>query len=724
MKVEEVIKKIKELMKKPESIRNIGTVAHIDHGKTTLSDSLIAGAGFMSPELAGRQLYLDYLEEERKRGITIQTGAVSMVHDYKGKTYLINLLDTPGHIDFSGDVTRSLRSLDGVILVVCAVEGVMPQTETVIRQSMKEKVKPILFINKVDRLIKELKLEPKDIEKRFEKVIREVNRLIRKYAPAEFKEQWQVSVKEGSVAFGSALQKWAISYPLMKETGITFDQIINYLKEEKIKELEKKSPSHRVILDMVIRHLPNPIQAQQYRIPRIWRGELESEVGKDLKNCNSKGKMVMCIHKMITDPHAGPVALGRVFSGSIKKGQEVLIDNRVKEKAQQICIYLGPRRVPVEEVPAGNIVAIVGLKKAASGDTISLDPVEPFERIKHLFEPVVTKAIEAKHTKDLTRLIKALREKSKEDPTIHVEIDPETGEHLISGLGELHLEILENWLERDRGIEVETSPPIVVYRETVAKESLEVMGKSPNKHNQLFFKVEPLEEKCYQAMVEGEIEEGRVRKKHKKLIETLQEKGMPGEEARNTIFIKNHSVLINMTRGVQALREIIELVINGFKEVVEEGPLAREKVTKVKVKLLDAKLHVDAIHRGPAQIIPATRSAIKEAILHADAFILEPVQKLRIDCPNRFMGAVISEVQSRRGKILKIEQKETGTAVIVKLPVAESFGFTSALRSATEGRAIHSLIDSKFEPLPPKLQEKVIRRIRKRKGLKLEAEIS
>src|SRR3990170_1544405 len=210
---EENIKKAEALLHNKEFIRNIGTAAHIDHGKTTLSDSLIAGAGMISEELAGSQLFLDYDEQEQARGITINAAIASMVHEHEGKQYLINLIDTPGHVDFGGDVTRAMRAIDGVIILDDAVEGIMPQTETVIRQAIKERVKPVLFINKVDRLINELKLDADRMQQRFVKIITEINARIRKMLPDEMKVPWSLNVELGNVAFGSARNKWAISVP-------------------------------------------------------------------------------------------------------------------------------------------------------------------------------------------------------------------------------------------------------------------------------------------------------------------------------------------------------------------------------------------------------------------------------------------------------------------------------------------------------------------------------
>jgi elongation factor 2 len=221
-----MINKIKELMYTPKYIRNIGIVAHIDHGKTTLSDNLLAGAGMISSELAGDQRFLDFDEQEQARGITIDAANVSMVHKYKDDEYLINLIDTPGHVDFGGDVTRAMRAVDGAVVVVCAVEGIMPQTETVLRQALKENVRPVLFINKVDRLINELKLEGDELQNRFLKIIASANKLIKNMAPEQFKKEWLARVEDGSVAFGSAYHNWAINVPMMQKTGITFTRYL------------------------------------------------------------------------------------------------------------------------------------------------------------------------------------------------------------------------------------------------------------------------------------------------------------------------------------------------------------------------------------------------------------------------------------------------------------------------------------------------------------------
>src|SRR5712691_595828 len=308
---EENIKKAQALLHLKERIRNIGTAAHIDHGKTTLSDSLIAGAGMISEELAGSQLFMDYDEQEQARGITINAAIASMVHDFEGGQYLINLIDTPGHVDFGGDVTRAMRAIDGVIILVDSVGGIMPQTETVIRQALKERVRPALFINKVDRLVNELKISPDQMQQRFTKIITEVNNRIRKWLPEDMGEKWMVHVEAGSVAFGSAFHKWALSVPFMKRSGITFKDVYKHCQEGTMKELAKKAPLHSVVLNMVIRHLPNPLEAQKTRIPIIWKGDMESPVGKAMLSVDENGPVGFMVTKIIVDPQAGEVAAAR-----------------------------------------------------------------------------------------------------------------------------------------------------------------------------------------------------------------------------------------------------------------------------------------------------------------------------------------------------------------------------------------------------------------------------
>ncbi len=716
---EDNIKKASALLHKKEQIRNIGTAAHIDHGKTTLSDSLIAGAGMISEELAGSQLFMDYDEQEQARGITINAAIASMVHEQDGQQYLINLIDTPGHVDFGGDVTRAMRAIDGVIILVDAVEGIMPQTETVIRQALKERVRPVLFINKVDRLVNELKIGQEQMQQRFVKIITEVNQRIRKQLPDDLKEKWLLNVEAGNVAFGSAFHKWAVSVPFTKKTGVGFKDVYKHCQEGTMKELAKKASLHHVVLEMVIKHLPNPLEAQKVRIPVIWKGDLESPVGKSMMNVGESGPVAFMVTKIIVDPQAGEVAAGRLYSGKIVRGQELWVIGMPKpQRAQTVAMIVGPDRIPVEEIDAGNVVAVVGLRDAVAGSTVSDDKeMQPFEKIVHYSEPVVTIAVEAKSTSDLPKLVEALRLLAKADPSIQVEINQETGEHLISGMGELHLEITIYRVQNDYKIPVTTSPPIVVYRECVTGHGGPFEGKSPNKHNRFYMEAEPLEPKVVAAIRAGEIASGQRIKDSKVLAKKLEELGMDRDDAKNVVWIQDQNMLIDSTKGIQYLNETMELIKEGFIEVMNRGPLAQEKGMGLKISLVDAKLHEDSVHRGPAQVIPAARNAIYGSMVQGGRTLLEPITKVFINVPQDYMGAALGEVQSRRGVIEDINQEGEVTVIQSKAPVAEMFGFASAIRSATQGRALWSTENAGFEPVPKDLLGEVVRSIRTRKGL-------
>lgn len=714
-----MVERVTTLMNEPTKIRNIGIVAHIDHGKTTLSDNLLAGAGMISKELAGRQLFMDSDEEEQARGITIDASNVSMVHTYDNEDYLINLIDTPGHVDFGGDVTRAMRAVDGAVVVVDAVEGTMPQTETVLRQALREHVRPVLFVNKVDRLINELQVDSQEMQVRLGKVIDHVNKLIKNMNPEKYKAGWRVDAAAGTVAFGSALYNWAISVPMMKKTGVSFNDVYEFCKAGDMKSLAQKCPLHEAVLDMVINFLPNPLEAQKDRVKVIWHGDENSEIGTSMTHANADGDLAFMVTDISVDPHAGEVATGRLFSGSFTRGMEVFTSGTAKKsRVQQVSIFMGPERLEVDKIPAGNIAAVTGLKDAIVGSTVTtLDGMAPFESIRHVSEPVVTVAVEAKHTKDLPKLIEVLRQVGKEDPTLQITLDEETGEHLMAGMGELHLEVIAHRIERDKNVEITTSKPIVVYRETIKKKIEAVEGKSPNRHNRFYIFVEPLDLEIVSAIKAGDIHMNLPElERRQKLIDL----GMEKEEAKGIVGIFNTNIFIDMTKGIQYLNETMELILDGFEEVMRAGPLTREPVANVKCVLVDAKLHEDAIHRGPAQVIPASRQAIQAGMLMADDTLLEPYQKVFIQVPQLLMGGATKELQGRRGIILNMTTEGDLAIIEARVPVAEMFGFAGEIRSATEGRAMWSTEFGGFDIVPSSIQTEVVGQIRERKGLKKE----
>jgi len=560
------------------------------------------------------------------------------------------------------------------------------------------------------------------MQQQFVKIISKFNQLLNKMVPDQFKGKWDVKVEDGTVAFGSAYYNWAISAPYMQKSGLSFKDIYDFCDKDDQKALAKKTPIHEVLLDMVVDHLPSPKVAQRYRIPNIWRGDEESKLGKGMIQTDEHGPLALMITKIVMDPHAGEVAVGRLYSGNVERGNQVYVAGRSKvNRIQQVNLMVGADRIPIDRVSAGNIVAVNGIRDAIAGSTVVDDPdAEPFERIVHVSEPVVTVAVEAKHTKDLPKLIEVLRIVSKADPSIVVNINQETGENLMSGMGELHLEITEYRIRNEYGVDIVTSEPIVVYRESVAKHSPQKFeGKSPNKHNRFYIEVEPLDQKIMKALYENQIPDN-VKKYKKDVIKQLQELGMEKDQAKGAIAIQGNNLFLDVTKGIQYLSEIHELIIEGFNEVMKSGPVASEPCQGMLIKLVDAKLHEDAIHRGPAQVIPAVRNAIYGSITISDPVLLEPMQKVFISTPQDLMGDASRELNQRRATVRDMTTEKDMVNIDAKAPVAEMFGFASSIRSATGGRVLWNTENIGFEQLPRNLQTDIVAQIRERKGLKPE----
>ncbi|MEF8800400.1 MAG: elongation factor EF-2 [Halolamina sp.] len=715
-----IVEECERLMNNPENIRNIAIAAHVDHGKTTLSDNLLAGAGMISEESAGEQLAMDTKEDEQERGITIDAANVSMTHDYQDTNHLINLIDTPGHVDFGGDVTRAMRAVDGALVVVDAVEGAMPQTETVLRQALREGVKPTLFINKVDRLISELQEGEEEMQERLLGVIADVNELVRGMTEEmdDITEDWTVSVEAGTVGFGSALYKWGVSMPSMQETGISFADIVEMEQNDQRQELHERSPLSDVVLDMVCEHFPNPVDAQPDRVPRIWRGDPDSQLAEDMQMVNEDGDVVLMVTDISMDPHAGEIATGRVFSGTLEKGQDLFVSGTAgKNRIQSVGLFMGSEREEVDHVPAGNIASVTGLRDAIAGSTVSSVEMTPFESIEHISKPVITKSVEAQSMDDLPKLIETLQQVAKEDPTIQIEINEDTGEHLIRGQGELHLEVVTQRIEKNQGIPVNTGEPIVVYREQPQEASREVEGVSPNRHNKFYISIHPMAQDIVDAIQLGEVSMDMPELERR---EALQDAGMDKDTSQNVETLHGTNILIDDTKGIQHLNETMELVVEGLQEALDDGPLAAEPVQGTLLRLHDARLHEDTIHRGPAQVIPAVREAVHRALIDGEIRMLEPIQNVRIDVPSEHMGAASGEIQGRRGRVDDMYQ-EAGQMVVEGIaPVGEMIGFSSDIRSATEGSASWNTENAGFRVMADNLQREKIMEIRERKGMKLE----
>ncbi|HEY6885529.1 MAG TPA: elongation factor EF-2 [Nitrososphaeraceae archaeon] len=702
-----------------EQIRNFGVIAHVDHGKTTMSDSLLAASGIISPSVAGQALALDSMKLEQNRQMTIRGANVTLFYENEGKEYVVNMIDTPGHIDFTGRVTRALRAIDGVVVVSDSVEGIMTQTETVTRQALEERVRPVLYINKIDRLVKELRLDPQSMQKWLSNIIAEFNRLIDIYAEPELKERWKVSIQGNSVAFGSAKDRWGFNFKVAQKKGISFKDVYDaYTSTDfnAIKSLSDRAPLHEAVLGMVVQHHPPPHIAQRYRIPKIWPGDLESDIGKSLLACDEKGPAVMMVTTINVDPQAGRIATGRLFSGTIKDGDEVyLVDAKRPGKVQSVNIYMGNTREVVSMLPAGNIPALLGLDYAVAGETIStVKSIPAFESIKYVSEPVVTIAVEPKHPKDLPKLVEALRRITVEDPNLIVKINEETGETLMAGMGVLHLEIATSLLQ-EAGLSITTSQPLINYRETIRTKAGPVMSKSPNRHNKIFMRVEPLDESIIEMIKTGHIKEDMDKKE---MARTLREKGWGADEAKNVAAIDiGGNILIDETKGVQFIQESMDSIRSGFDDVVHSGPIAHESVRGLKFILHHFVPHEDPAHRGLAQLMPAARRSMLGSMLVASSVLLEPILGIEIKCPQEQIGTVAGILSAKRGKLLNVEQKGLISIIQGEIPASETFDLSEVMRGGTAGKALWNTYFKTWQPVPQSIFKNLVTDIRKRKGL-------
>jgi elongation factor 2 len=702
-----------------EQIRNFGVIAHVDHGKTTMSDSLLAASGIISPSVAGQALALDSMKLEQNRQMTIRGANVTLFYESQGKEYVINMIDTPGHIDFTGRVTRALRAIDGVVVVSDSVEGIMTQTETVTRQALEERVRPVLYINKIDRLVKELRLDPSAMQKWLSNIIAEFNRLVDIYAETELKEKWKVSIQGNSVAFGSAKDRWGFNFTMAQKKGISFKDVYDaYTSEDPnfIKILAEKAPLHEAVLGMVVQHHPPPNVAQRYRIPKIWGGDLKSDVGRSLVSCDENGPAVMMVTTINVDPQAGRVATGRLFSGTVKDGDEIfLIDAKRPGKIQSVNIYMGNTREVVSILPAGNIPALLGVDYAIAGETIStVRNIQAFESIKYVSEPVVTIAVEPKHPKDLPKLVEALRRITVEDPNLIVKINEETGETLMAGMGVLHLEIATSLLQ-EAGLDITTTQPLINYRETIRGKAGPIMSKSPNKHNKIFMRVEPLGEDIIELIRTRQIREDMDKKEMAKI---LREKGWSPDEARNVAALDvSGNVLLDETKGVQFIQESMDSIRSGFEDVLYSGPIAHETVRGVKFVLHHFVPHEDPAHRGLAQLMPATRRSMLGSMLIADPVLLEPILGIEVKCPQEQIGTVAGILSGKRGKLLNVEQKGLISIILGEVPASETFDLSEVMRGGTAGKALWSTYFKTWQAVPQSISRTLVGETRKRKGL-------
>jgi elongation factor 2 len=734
------------LMKDPESLRCVGLVGHIDHGKTTLSDSLLAEAGLLNESLVGEARALDYLEEEQRRGITMKSANVSLYYEagITEKPFLINLVDTPGHLDFSGKVTRALRLIDGVVVIVDSVEEINSQSEIVIKQALEEAVKPILFINKIDRLFRELKLSNDEIKIKLNRIINTFNRLIDRFSIAEYQLEWKVNAEIGSVIFGSALHKWGFSLPKIIEHGWNFNNISETYENDDFENLPSMFPIWEAILSAIIIHLPNPKESQNYRIRAIWDGDMRTNLAKSLLNCDPNGPLVMCMSNIKYDT-GRIIATGRVFSGTLRKGQKVyLIDHSVEERIMKVAIYMGARMDNVEEIPAGNIAAVVGLKKVRSGDTLIdcdfKDAMTSFENVKYVSQPVVTVAVEPEMLKNLNMLQDQLDQLLVEDPNLQYSVSSETGEVLLSGLGPLHLEVAVKDIE-DKGMNITVSKPMSVFRESISSPSNEIKFSSQDESMTLTIKVERTDLKTINFLKKIKLS---AYPSYSQIINALKTNTtLKKSECEGFIFSDLYgNLIINGSKTVrfevysgkkkqkqqnsksnkdQQMILISDTIIaemnSAFNNIFLSGPLCRERLGELKITLTNLEMVKEVDENFIADITFLFREAIFKALRQTGSALLEPVFEIVIQTPPDQVGVITTLLAQHQSRIGDLTQNEYAAQIQCHMSVREYIDFSGELRSKTSGRAFWQTQFYSFEEVPENVRSAIINEIKFRKGM-------
>jgi elongation factor 2 len=710
---------IKRLIKSDdfEHKRIISISAHIDHGKTTTTDYLMRRAGLMSDAAAGQALMTDSDEEEQERGITIFTSVVLLNFEIEGEEYLVQLSDTPGHLSFTGEVSRALRASDGAVILVDALEGVMTQTETNIRLAVGgEACKPVLFVNKVDRLINELKLPPAKVYERIDTIIAKVNNLIMKVAPKQYGKDWRVSFQDGSVAIGSAKTGWAFTMKTLEKKGIKPVVVFEKYNEGDERWLRENLPLDDALLEMIVKHLPNPRDAQKYKIPRIWSGDIDSPEGKALLECDSNGPLCGMITKIFIDPKSKrPTLIGRVFSGTIKSGQEIrLVNMKQNAKVKRLGVQEITDILDMDEVPAGNLFSVFGFMCPSGESFVAPNTdMKGFEAIEYVSEPVVSRSIKPIDPQEIAKLGEVVSKWIMADPTARFVHDKESGEYRLDGIDPLQIEILTKRINEQ--VKIKVSEPIIVYREKMTERGDEFHTKSPNGHNRIRMYLEPLDAKTVELIRKKKVTAEQNDRERAQVLR--DEAGWDAKEARKILDIYETSILVDAMTGVQRFERIISYVETVFREFCDGGPLAREPVMGVKAVITDATVHNDPAHTGYNEVATMVSSGLNMGFLTGRPGLYEPVLNTDIKTPTDTQGQVIKVLTGHRGQVITIEGEEDAVTVKGTLPTAETIGIADEFRSATAGRSFFGYEFRGFDPVPGNMQEDLILEIRKRKGM-------
>ncbi len=692
-----------------DKVRNIGIIAHIDAGKTTVTERVLfyTGVSHKIGEVHEGEAVMDWMEQERERGITITAAATTCFW----KDHRINIIDTPGHVDFTVEVERSLKVLDGGVVVFDGVAGVEPQSETVWRQADKYKVPRVCFVNKLDRTGASFEFSfktilsrltrnavrvqiPIGLEDKHEGVVDLLKMKAYHFEGDKGKEVREIEIP--AELFEDAKKYHHEAVEKIIETDDTL--LHNYLegKEPTYEELQKalraavlaykvvpvlcgsalKNKGVQLMLDAVVDYLPSPLD-----VPPVKGVNPDTDEEEERKADDSQ-PFAALVFKLQTDPYVGQLAYFRIYSGILEAGSYVLnTTTGNKERIGRIVRVHANHREEVKKVFAGEIAAIVGLKETKTSDTIC-DPEHPIILERIVFpEPVISMRIEPKTKADQDKIGVALQRLSDEDPTFRLSSDAETMETIISGMGELHLDIIVDRMKREFGVEANVGAPQVAYRETI-QGTAEAEAK-------------------YIRQTGGRGQYGHVLLRIKPLDKTVDPEDLPKNTKR-----EGHFEFVNAIRGGVIPQEFISPVEKGVKEGMERGVLAGYPLVDVSVELYDGSYH--DVDSSEMAFKIAGSMAVQDAARRAKPVLLEPIMKVEVVTPEKFMGEVTGNLSSKRGQIEAMEDRGEVKVVRAKVPLAELFGYVTTLRSMTEGRASANMEFAEYAPVPANVAQTII----------------
>jgi elongation factor G len=684
-----------------EKTRNIGIAAHIDAGKTTVTERILFYSGRLHRvgEVHNGTTTMDFMAQERERGITIMSAATACTwHGHR-----INIIDTPGHVDFTAEVERSLRVLDGAVAVFCAVAGVQSQTETVWRQALRYGVPRIAFINKMDRVGADFKRAVESMQVRLgahpvplqmpvgsEAEFRGIVDLVRMQLvtwqgngadseqivseiPPELRAEAESA--RSDVLEAAAEADEGVMEHYVNEEPIATEALLAALRKGTVAGRfcpvfcgsALKSKGTRLLLDAIVDYLPSPAD-----VPAVLGhkpGQLETEV---VRHPSDDEPFSGLAFKILTDPHVGRLTFVRVYSGAVKSGQQVL-NTRTgrKERLGRLLEMHADERTDLDELRAGEIGAVIGTKNTVTGDTLC-DPAKPVELMRVDFPaPVVHVAIEPRTKADQDRLSESLHKLSEEDPTFQVRVNEETGQTIIAGMGELHLEVIVDRMRREFGVAANVGKPVVAYRESIRERtSARVRFARQTGGRGQFAEVSMAFE--------------------------------PGEKG-------SHFVFENATVGGSVPREFIAAVEKGAREALESGIVAGYPVDDVKAILLDGAFH--EVDSSDLAFLTASSMATRQAIPKGRPALLEPVMRVEVTCPDEYTGEVVMDFNGRRGRIDQMELDGKVRVILAYVPLADMFGYANDIRSRTQGRVSHSMEFSHYEEVPANIANAIMERV-------------